>query len=278
MRFAALLSFCVVAFATAIFAQTLPAEQRAEGLGGLRALGTADAARDWTGVGRLDTGVSFCTATLIAPELVLTAAHCLFDPESGARLRDGDLVFSAGLRNGRAEALRGVRQAHLTPGYDPTQGTEIGMIARDLALLELDLPIRTGRIAPIPSGRGARPRTQVTVVSYGENREIVASIEEDCEILQGQDTVRSLSCRVDHGSSGAPVVRMTATGPEIIAVMSAMGRSSTGDAMSLAVVLDGPLADLLEMRAGTDGQGQGVTLIRPGAEGRGRLSGHFIRP
>lgn len=259
-------------------AQDLPTEQRAAALGGLRPLSNAEAAQPWTGVGRLDTGVSFCSATLISERLVLTAAHCLFHPETRRRIPDGDLTFQAGLRNGRPEALRGVRRSAVPAAYVLRTRPDLESVGNDLALLELDLPLGANRIRPIPTGRDATPRSEVTVVSYGAEREAHASIEEGCLILEGQDAVRVLSCHVVQGSSGAPVLRVTEAGPEVVAVISATATDRSGTALSMAVALDGPFAELM---ARIDGSAPAAVVRRtlPGAAGgREDIGARFIRP
>jgi protease YdgD len=259
-------------------AQDLPAEQRAAALGGLRPLSNAEAAQPWTGVGRLDTGVSFCSATLIAERLVLTAAHCLFHPETRQRIPDGDITFQAGLRNGRPEALRGVRRSAIPAAYVLRSRPDLESVGNDLALLELDLPLGANRIRPIPTGRDATLRSEVTVVSYGAEREAHASIEEGCLILEGQDAVRVLSCHVVQGSSGAPVLRITDAGPEVVAVISASARDQSGAELSMAVALEDVLAELMARIEG----GGAPALVRrtlPGGDGgRDGMGARFIRP
>ena len=74
----------------------------------LRTLDTDYSAASWKAVGRIDFGRSaFCSGTLIAPDLVLTAAHCLYRPGSDRLWPTDSIRFHAGLRDGDAEKLQG---------------------------------------------------------------------------------------------------------------------------------------------------------------------------
>lgn len=247
-----------------------------------RPLVTWDAARGWEAVGRLDTGVSFCSATLIAPDLVLTAAHCLFG-EDMRRIPDSDLVFLAGLRQGRAEATRRVVQSLLPSSYAPLAGPpQLENIAADVALLKLDQPILSGTVMPLRTGPRGRVSDVVTVVSYGRERESHASIQEDCEILGREESVTALSCAVVSGSSGSPILRETPSGLEVVAVVSAMGDWNGRDAafgVDVERVLPALMAGLRNNPGARPATGGSITVRQiSGDGGRSTLGARFLRP
>lgn len=244
----------------------------------LRALTTADDVRAWEAVGRLDTGVSFCTAALIEPDLVLTAAHCLFD-ENGGRLADGSLTFSASLRNGRAEAVRGVTRSILPQGYvRPAARSDFRSVEMDMALLVLDRPVSEAIVRPLRIGSPAERQSAVTLVSYGAEREDYPSIEENCSVLSRDGRVSVLSCRVVSGSSGAPVIRTGPAGPEVVAVVSGRGEMEARD-ITVAVTTQGLLQELLTARDAATRQGSAITVRRLGESGgREGTGARFLRP
>jgi len=272
----------VFAVLCAAFAYPALAEGVLPAPGELRPLTTADAAQGWEAVGRLDTGVSFCSATLIAPDLVLTAAHCLFD-EDGERIKDSDLMFSASLRNGHAAAYRGISRSFIADGYERIEGRPgMDMLERDLALLDLARPVQEPGIRPIPTGDRGHVRELMTVVSYGRDREDYASIEEDCRILARERAVHVLSCSVVEGSSGAPILRETGVGPEVTAVVSAIG-DWDGEAATIAVSVHRLLPDLMAQYTASQtslfGHTPGeIRRLTSGNSGREGIGARFIRP
>jgi len=240
----------------------------------LQALQTGDQTRGWEAVGRLNmNGVGFCTGTLIAEDRVLTAAHCLYDRRTGERIDESRLEFLAGWRTGRAEAIRGVRRAAIWPGFDFSAGAELGNVPTDIAVLELDRPIRTTGIHPFAiSNSTAEPGAPVAVVSYARDRAEAPSIQETCHVLdQRRDGVSVFSCNIDFGSSGAPVFMADGAGIGIVSVISARAEQQDRP-ISLGMRLGGRVDALL---AALDA---GVPDAASGQPQGARTTARFLRP
>ncbi len=205
---------------------------------------SAEEGAAYAAVGRLNiAGTRFCTATLIEPAVIATAAHCLYQPRTGARVPLSEFRFVAGFRRGKYAALRNTVRAATAEGYVFDGVPDFAGVSADLALLELDAPVDAEAATPLAPGPLADG--PLAIISYARDRPQLPSIERPCPAVSSLRGVLALACGVNFGASGGPVLAGEGADARLVAVVSAMGRLvESGDDVTLAVVTEPGFAAL----------------------------------
>jgi protease YdgD len=215
-------------------------------------LDTAAKSQDWAAVGRVDIrGVGFCTGALISFDRVLTAAHCLYDRD-GVKIPPEDIVFLADFRNGTAEATRTVRRTVTHPRYNMFAEDGLARVANDIAILELESPIRLPNIVPFELATQPERGKGVSVVSYAAGRSNSPALEELCHVLARRDATVVLSCDVDFGASGSPVFAFGPDGLARIVTVITAQVFVEGEKIALGASLESALEPIVSRIAAND--------------------------
>jgi protease YdgD len=250
---------------------------------GLDRLDTREDLRGWEAVGRVDIAESgFCTGTLIAADLVLTAAHCVIEP-GGAPIDAARITFRAGLADGVAIAETAVRSTVVAEGYTGREPAPVEEMLSDVALLQLASPIPSSVISPFTvalPGAG----DEVSVVSYARGREEALSWQRVCQVLGQQDGFIAVDCDVTFGSSGAPVLDRSGYRARIVSIISAGYRENdrtVAYGMQLPALVDQLKARLRAGRvtsaaSGTDERSGGKRITVGG--GNSDIGARFVKP
>jgi protease YdgD len=185
-------------------------------------------------IGRISYGAPFrpgsaiCTGTLILPDLVLTAGHCLPDkPAQSVRFSLGTV--------GKPPAAAAVGVKIIRPNLPGAS-----RLARDVALLQLDQAVPGDQAIPLRPRR--RGKNRLWMVSY--SRDLPDQRAQSlCQVMAQHESVLGLSCPVVSGNSGAPLLEAGAPGEwYVVGIIVAQNRNP-GRYRAFALELPADLAE-----------------------------------
>jgi protease YdgD len=233
----------------------------------------------WEAIGRLDIGKhGFCTGTLIAQDLVLTAAHCAIDDDTGKTYASGEVTFRAGLSYGKSLADRKVVQIAVHPDYRNHPELSAAAVRADVALMRLEKPIPYSVADPFVLYNGGVAGKEVSLASYGRGRSEAITRERSCQILQRRQGLITFNCDITFGSSGSALLARKGPRWQILSVVSAVGtdgQQKIGFGMELAGIVSDlkadirrdkpkPKAAIRRLQVGSGKSSSGAKFISPG--------------
>ena len=171
----------------------------------------------WGAIGQINTTgyrrTSWCTGSLIATNLVITAAHCVMDPWSHKPFPLHQIHFLAGVRGSSWLGHSTAKCLHFSPDYEyvgpsgslSSQAVPQRAFLRDVVLIVLQDDL--SNITPLELDRAEVQSSDISLVhaSYPADRRYALTGHFGCHLLVRDEDLWLTDCDTHAASSGGPV-------------------------------------------------------------------------
>jgi protease YdgD len=193
----------------------------------------------WNAIGQVNVGgyrrASRCTGTLIAPDVVLTAAHCVVDQWRAAPFPLHDIHFLAGVRGGESSGHATAKCLHFPAGYEFAPGRSQPKFSTDVAEIVLNDKLNVEPM-PIAEQLPATPGLSLIHAAYPADRRFALSAHFGCRLLQSDlsPPLWFTDCDTHPASSGGPLLAKVDGALRLVAIMVAAGNGSPNIAVPIS--------------------------------------------